>query len=61
MPEWEIGYSESMKQENFLKKVSVHARYLNQFLNEGDIPKVLEAIRDLEEIRKQADKEGIEP
>lgn len=49
-----------MRQEDFLKKLSIYGRYLNQFLNEGDIPKILETIRDLEEIRKQAERDGIE-
>ena len=50
-----------MKQEDFIKKVGFYSRYLNQFLNEGDVPKILEAIKDLEEVRKQAEKEGIKP
>lgn len=49
-----------MKQENFLKKLGIYARYLNQFLDEGDMPRILETIKDLEEIRKQAETEGIE-
>ena len=49
-----------MNQGDFLKKLGVYARYLNQFLDEGDMPRILEAIKDLEEIRKQAEKEGIE-
>ena len=49
-----------MKQEDFLKKLGVYARYLNQFLDEGDVPRILETLRDLEEIRKQAERDGIE-
>ncbi len=49
-----------MKQEDFLKKLGIYVRYLNQFLDEGDVPRILEAIRDLEEIRKQAERDGIE-
>lgn len=49
-----------MKQEDFLKKVGIYSRYLIQFLNEGDIPKILETIRDLEKIRQQAEKEKVE-
>jgi len=49
-----------VNQGDFLKKLGVYARYLNQFLNEADVPRILEAIKDLEEIRKQAEKEGIE-
>ncbi len=51
---------DGMKQEEFLKKVGVYSRYLIQFLNEGDIPKILEAIADLEKIRQQAEKENVE-
>lgn len=49
-----------MKQDDFLKKLGVYARYLNQFLDEGDVPRILETLRDLEEIRKQAERDGIE-
>lgn len=49
-----------MKQEDFLKKLGVYARYLNQFLDEGDVPRILETLGDLEEIRKQAERNGIE-
>ncbi|MGH7774960.1 MAG: hypothetical protein ACREQA_22260 [Candidatus Binatia bacterium] len=48
-----------MKEEDFLKKVGVYCRYLNQFLNDGDIPKILETIRDLEAIRRQAETEKV--
>ena len=41
-------------------KVSFYARYLNQFLDEGDIAKIFEKIRNLEEARKQAERDGIE-
>ena len=49
-----------MKEEDFLKKVGIYSRYLAQFLNEGDIPKILETIRDLEKIRQQAEKEKVQ-
>ncbi len=49
-----------MKEEDFLKKVGIYSRYLNQFLNEGDVPKILETIRDLEKIRQQAEREKVE-
>lgn len=49
-----------MRETDFLKKVEICARYLNQFLNEGDIPKILETIRDLEKLRQQAEKEKFE-
>lgn len=49
-----------MKQEDFLKKLAIYARYLNQFLGEGDVPRILETIKDLEAIRKQAETDGIE-
>jgi len=49
-----------MRQEDFLKKLGIYARYLNQFLNEGDVLRILETIRDLEEVRKQAERDGIE-
>ena len=46
-----------MKEEDFLKKVSFYARYLNQFLDEGDVARILATIKDLEEIRKLAETE----
>lgn len=49
-----------MKHEDFLKKLATYARYLNQFLGDGDVPRILETIKDLEEIRRQAETEGIE-
>lgn len=49
-----------MKEADFLKKVAIYSRYLTQFLNEGDAPKILETIRELEKIRQQAEKEKIE-
>ena len=51
---------EEMKQEEFLKKVGIYSRYLTQFLNEEDTPRVLETIRELEGIRQQAEKEKVE-
>ena len=49
-----------MKEADFLKKVGIYSRYLTQFLNDGDVPKILDAIRELEEIRQQAEKEKVE-
>jgi len=49
-----------MRQEDFLKKVGVYARYLTQFLGDGDIAKIIETIRELEKIREQAEREKIE-
>ncbi len=51
---------EGIKQEDFLKKVGMYSRYLNQFLNEEDTPRILESIRELEAIRQQAEKEKVE-
>ena len=49
-----------MKQEEFLKKVGIYSRYLTQFLNEENTPRILETIRELEGIRQQAEKEKVE-
>jgi len=49
-----------MKEEDFLKKVGIYSPYLAQFLNEGDVPKILETIQDLEKIRQQAEREKVE-
>lgn len=49
-----------MTQEGFLKKVGIYARYLNQFLDEGDVVRIVETIKDLEEIRKRAERDGVE-
>jgi len=51
---------EEMKQEEFLKKVGIYSRYLSQFLNEENTPRILETIRELEGIRQQAEKEKVE-
>ncbi len=51
---------EEMKQEEFLKEGGIYSRYLTQFLNEEDTPRVLETIRELEQIRQQAEKEKVE-
>ena len=51
---------EEMKQEEFLKKVGIYSRYLTQFLNEENTPRILETIRELEAIRQQAEKEKVE-
>lgn len=49
-----------MKEDDFLKKVGMQSRYLAQFLNDGDVPKILETIRELEELRKRAEIEHVE-
>lgn len=49
-----------MKQEKFLKKARIYSRYLTQFLNEENTPRILETIRELEAIRQQAEKEKVE-
>ena len=54
------GIVNAVKEEDFLKKVGIYSRYLLQFLNDGDVPKILDAIRELEEIRQQAEKEKVE-
>ena len=41
--------------------VAFYVRYLNQFLDEGDIGRILKTIKDLEEIRKRAETPGVEP
>ena len=51
---------EEMKQEEFLKKVGVYSRYLTQFLNEENTPRILETIRELKGIWHQAGKEKVE-
>ncbi len=51
---------EDMKEEEFLKKVGILSRYLAQFLNEEDIPNILDTIKDLESLRQQAEKEKVE-
>ncbi len=51
---------EEMKQEEFLKKVGIYSRYLTQFLNEENTPRILDTIRELKGIRQQADKEKVE-
>ncbi len=49
-----------MKQEEFLKKVGIYSRYLTQFLNEENTPRILKTIRELEGTRQQAEKEKVE-
>ena len=51
---------EEMKQKEFLKKVGIYSRYLTQYLNEENTPRILETIRELEGIRQQAEKENVE-
>ena len=50
----------AVKEADFLKKVGIYARYLTQFLNDSDVPKILETIRELEKIHQQAEKEKVE-
>jgi hypothetical protein len=49
-----------MKEEDFLKKAGFYCRYLAQFVTEGDVPKILETIKDLDSLRQQAEKEKVE-
>lgn len=51
---------EDMKEEEFLKKVGICSRYLAQFLNEEDIPNILDTIKDLESLQQQAEKEKVD-
>jgi hypothetical protein len=46
-------------EEEFFKKLGIYSRYLMQFISEGDIPKVLDAIKDLEKLRQQAEAEKL--
>ena len=49
----------SMTEEEFFKKVEIYSHYLAQFLSEGDVPKVLDAIKELEKLRQQAETEKL--
>jgi len=49
-----------MTEEEFFKKLGIYARYLTQFINEGDIPRILDTIKDLEKLRQQAESEKVE-
>ncbi len=49
-----------MKEEEFFKKAGIYSRYLTQYLNEENTPRILETIRELETIRQQAEKEKVE-
>jgi hypothetical protein len=55
----EIRYRDSMTEEEFFKKVGIYSHYLAQFLDEGDVPKVLDAIKELEKLRQQAEAEKL--
>ncbi len=48
-----------MKEEEFLKKAGIYSRYLTQYLNEENTPRILETIRELEAIRQRAEKEKV--
>lgn len=48
-----------MTEEEFFKKVEIYSHYLAQFLSEGDVPKVLDAIKELEKLRQQAEAEKL--
>ncbi len=50
---------DGVTEEDFFKKVGIYSRYLAQFLNEGDVPKVLDAIKELEKLRQQAETEKV--
>jgi hypothetical protein len=49
----------SMTEKEFFKKVGIYSRYLAQFLSEGDVPKILDAIKELEKLRQQAEAEKL--
>jgi hypothetical protein len=49
-----------VKEADFLKKIGIYCRYLVEFLNDGNVPKILETITELEKIRQQAEKEKVE-
>jgi hypothetical protein len=55
-----LAIVDAMTEEEFFKKLGVYSRYLTQFINEGDIPKILDAIKDLEKFRQQAENEKIQ-
>jgi hypothetical protein len=48
-----------MTEEELFKKVGIYSRYLAQFLSEGDVPKILDAITELEKLRQQAETEKL--
>jgi hypothetical protein len=48
-----------MTEEEFFKKVGIYSHYLAQFIDEGDVPKVLDAIKELEKLRQQAEAEKL--
>jgi hypothetical protein len=49
----------TMTEEEFLKKVGIYSHYLAQFLSEGDVPKILDSIKELENLRRQAEAEKL--
>ena len=51
---------DGVREEDFFKKVGIYSHYLAQFLSEGDVPKILDAIKELEKLRQQAEAEKIE-
>ncbi|HEY2987146.1 MAG TPA: hypothetical protein VGL11_05430 [Candidatus Binatia bacterium] len=51
---------ETVTEEQFFKKIGIYSRYLTQFINEGDVPKILDTIKDLEKLRQQAEAEKVE-
>lgn len=55
-----LAIVDGMTEEEFFKKIGIHSRYLMQFIHEGDIPKILDAIKDLEKFRQQAEAEKIQ-
>jgi hypothetical protein len=50
---------DTMTEEEFFKKVGIYSHYLAQFLSEGDIPKILDSIKELENLRRQAEAEKL--
>lgn len=55
-----IKITKGVRRGEFLKKVGVYSRYLNQFLGDGDVPRILETIKELERIRRRAEREKLQ-
>ena len=50
---------DGVTEEEFFKKIGIYSRYLMQFISEGDVPKILDAIKELEKLRQQAEAEKL--
>jgi hypothetical protein len=55
-----LAIVDGVTEEEFFKKIGIYSRYLMQFIHEGDIPKILDAIKDLEKFRQQVEAEKIQ-